>query len=139
MPPLVTSQRTLPDLLGSDINRMHVTYSQPPVEQLPSRVSRTAMLPSLEGIPARPPRHAHFGIRSVDPMHPLSTLQTPRCRDACKTRSWPVCSTLARPDSHRQVGISFPNALPNLRLLSEAVAWQPTFGLRGLQVLPVAI
>jgi hypothetical protein len=72
------------------------------------------MLPSLEGIPARPPRQAHFGIRSVDPVHPLSTLQTPRHRDAWKTCSWPVCSTLARPDFHLQVAISFPNALPHV-------------------------
>jgi hypothetical protein len=27
VPPLVTSRRTLSDLLGSDINRVHVTYS----------------------------------------------------------------------------------------------------------------
>ena len=43
-------------------------------------------------------------------MHLLSTLQTPRYRDARKTCSWPVCSTLARPDFHRQADISFPNA-----------------------------
>ncbi len=72
------------------------------------------MLPSLEGIPARPPRQAHFGIQSMDPMHLLSTLQTPRCHDACKTRSWSVCSTLTRSDFHRQVDISFPNALPHV-------------------------
>src|SRR2546425_7534088 len=81
-------------------------------------MSTTAMLPSLKGIPARPPRQAHFGIPSIDPVHPLSTLQTPRCRDACKTRSWSVCSTLTRPDFHRQVGISFPNALPNVLILN---------------------
>ena len=84
------------------------------MEQLPSRISRPAMLPSLVRFPARPPRQAHFGIRSTDPVHPLSTLQTPCCHDACKTRSWPVCSTLARPDFHRQVDTSFPNALPHV-------------------------
>ncbi len=68
------------------------------------------MLPSLVRFPARPPRHAHFGIRSIDPMHLLSTLQTPRYRDACKTRCWSVCSTLTRPDFHRQADTSFPNA-----------------------------
>src|SRR5438876_4933168 len=68
------------------------------------------MLPSLVQFPARPPRHAHFGIRSIDPMHLLSTLQTPRYRDACKTRCWSVCSTLTRPDFHRQADTSFPNA-----------------------------
>src|SRR5438128_11639906 len=77
-------------------------------------MSTTAMLPSLKGIPARPPRQAHFGIPSIDPVHPLSTLQTPRCRDACKTRSWSVCSTLTRPDFHRQVDTSLPNALPHV-------------------------
>ncbi len=48
-------------------------------------------------------------------MHLLSTLQTPRCRDARKTCSWPVCSTLTRPDFHRQTDTSFPNA-PRTRL-----------------------
>jgi len=48
-------------------------------------------------------------------MHLLSTLQTPRCRGARKTRSWPVCSTLTRPDFHRQADTSFPNA-PGTRL-----------------------
>src|SRR5438552_19078168 len=68
------------------------------------------MLPSLVHFPARPPRHAHFGIRSIDPMHLLSTLQTPCYRGACKTRCWSVCSTLTRPDFHRQADTSFPNA-----------------------------
>src|SRR5713101_6510536 len=71
------------------------------------------MLPSLVRFPARPPRHAHFGIQSIDPVHLLSTLQTPRYHDACKTRCWSVCSTLTRPDFHRQVDTSFPNALPD--------------------------
>ena len=83
--PLVTSQRTLSDLLGSGINRVHVTYSQPPAEQPSSRITRSAVLPSLVRFPTRPPQQAHFGIRSVDPMHLLSTLQTPRYRDARKT------------------------------------------------------
>jgi hypothetical protein len=68
------------------------------------------MLPSLVRFPARPPQHAHFGIRSIDPVHLLSTLQTPRYRDACKTRCWSVCSTLTRPDFHQQADTSFPNA-----------------------------
>ena len=72
------------------------------------------MPPSLGGIPARPPRQAHFGIQSIDPVHLLSTLQTPRYHDACKTRCWSVCWTLTRPDFHRQVGTSFPNALPHV-------------------------
>ncbi|MBV9324039.1 MAG: cytochrome P450 [Chloroflexi bacterium] len=46
------------------------------------------------------------------------------------------------PLARLEAQIALPRLLqrfPNLRLLSEAVAWQPTFGLRGLQVLPVAI
>jgi hypothetical protein len=43
-PPLVTSQRTVSDLLGSGTNRVHVTYSQPPAEQPSSRITRSAML-----------------------------------------------------------------------------------------------
>src|SRR5437667_5621799 len=67
----------------------------------------TAMLPSLAAIPARPPRHVDFGIQSAHPAYSLSTLQTPRCRDACKTRYWPACSALARLDFHQQVDTSF--------------------------------
>ena len=53
----------------------------------------------------------------MDPVHLLSTLQTPRCRGACKTRCWPVCSTLTRPDFHRQVDTSFPTRSPQCRYL----------------------
>src|SRR5260370_27842252 len=49
-------------------------------------------------------------------MHLLSTLRTSRYRDARKTCSWPVCSTLARPDLHRQADTSFPNAPCNVLL-----------------------
>src|SRR5713226_1176562 len=52
-------------------------------------------------------------------MHLLSTLRTSCYRDARKTRCWPVCSTLTRPDFHRQADTSFPNAprtrLPDIR------------------------
>src|SRR5260370_42676820 len=67
----------------------------------------TAMLPSLAAIPARPPRQVDFGIQSAHPAYSLSTLQTPRCRDACKTRYWPACLALARLDFHQQVDTSF--------------------------------
>src|SRR6266581_325704 len=67
----------------------------------------TAMLPSLAAIPARPPRQVDFGIQSTHPAYSLSTLQTPRCRDACKTRYWPACLALARLDFHQQVDTSF--------------------------------
>jgi len=56
-----------------------------------------------------------FRDSMAHPVHPLFTLQTPRYRDACKTRSRPACSALAGPDLHRQVDISFPNA-PRTRL-----------------------
>ena len=110
----------LSELLGFGINRMHVTNSQPPAEQPPSRITRSAALPSLVRFPARPPRQAHFGIRSADPMHLLSTLRTPRYHDTRKTCCWPVCSTLARPDFHRQADTSFPNA-PRIRLLHQVM------------------
>src|SRR6266487_4584265 len=67
----------------------------------------TAILPSLAAIPARPPRQVDFGIQSTHPAYSLSTLQTPRCRDACKTRYWPACLALARLDFHQQVDTSF--------------------------------
>src|SRR5438128_7038342 len=67
----------------------------------------TAMLPSLAAIPARPPQQVDFGIQSAHPAYSLSTLQTPRCRDACKTHYWPACLALARLDFHQQVDTSF--------------------------------
>src|SRR5208337_3865573 len=44
------------------------------------------------------------------PVQPLSTLRTPRRRDACKTRSRPACSALNGPDLHWQAHSSFPLA-----------------------------
>jgi hypothetical protein len=49
------------------------------------------------------------------PVQPLSTLRTPRCRDARKTRSRPACSALNGPDFHWQAHSSFPIA-PRIRL-----------------------
>src|SRR5271169_2635720 len=49
------------------------------------------------------------------PVQPLSTLQTPRRRDARKTRSRPACSALNGPDFHWQAHSSFPLA-PRIRL-----------------------
>ena len=50
------------------------------------------------------------------PVQPLSTLRTPRRRDARKTRSRPACSALNGPDFHWQAHSSFPLA-PRIRLL----------------------
>src|SRR5712671_6482812 len=50
------------------------------------------------------------------PVQPLSTLRTPRYRDARKTRSRPACSALDGPDFHWQAHSSFPIA-PRTRLL----------------------
>ena len=52
------------------------------------------------------------------PVQPLSTLRTPRCRDARKTRSRPACSALNGPDFHWQAHSSFPLA-PRTGLLPE--------------------
>ena len=41
------------------------------------------------------------------PVQPLSTLRTPRCRDARKTCSRPACSALNGPDFHWQAHSSF--------------------------------
>src|SRR5260370_36070136 len=83
----------------------------------------TAMLPSLAAIPARPPRQVDFGIQSAHPAYSLSTLQTPRCRDACKTRYWPACSALARLDFHQQVDTSF--AQRNHRMTHGTIVTMP--------------
>ena len=50
------------------------------------------------------------------PVQPLSTLRTPRCRDARKTRSRPACSALDGPDFHWQAHSSFPIAPRTLAL-----------------------
>src|SRR5271167_1853406 len=60
------------------------------------------------------------------PVQPLSTLRTPRCRDARKTRSRPACSALNGPDFHWQAHSSFPLA-PRIRLSpvpSNLRSWQ---------------
>ena len=76
-------------------------------------IPTTVMLPSLMRVPAQPPQQAYFGVHAVHPAHPLSTLQTPRYHDACKTRSRPACSALAGPDSHRQAATSFAQRNPH--------------------------
>src|SRR5208283_3525272 len=63
------------------------------------------------------------------PVQPLSTLRTPRCRDARKTRSRPACSALNGPDFHWQAHSSFPLA-PRTALSSR---W---FSSSGLSLLP---
>jgi len=133
---LSAGRRPCDERLNDWCDRIHVfpgrvVMCPQPVEVLTS--TKQAPVP-FRAIPARPPGHAHFGIRSVDPVHPLSTLQTPRCRDACKTRSWPVCSTLARPDSQRQVDTRFPNALLHVLVLNRTDTDNPW--LRSWQLPP---
>src|SRR5208337_4011855 len=55
---------------------------------------------------------------------PLSTLRTPRCRDARKTRSRPACSALNGPDLHWQAHSSFPLA-PRIRLSDKTSRLRP--------------
>ena len=57
------------------------------------------------------------------PVQPLSTLQTPRYRDARKTRSRPACSALNGPDFHWQAHSSFPLAR---RVAQPFLAFAPT-------------
>src|SRR5438128_6863184 len=102
----------------------------------------TAMLPSLAAIPARPPRQVDFGIQSTHPAYSLSTLQTPRCRDACKTRYWPACLALARLDFHQQVDTSFAQrnhrttlAFATPRRLSRRILLRPHPRLMDLRPL----
>ena len=58
------------------------------------------------------------------PVQPLSTLRTPRCRDARKTRSRPACSALNGPDLHWQAHSSLPLA-PRIRLFQEVTRTKP--------------
>jgi len=57
------------------------------------------------------------------PVQPLSTLRTPRRRDARKTRSRPACSALNGPDFHWQAHSSFPLAR---RVAQPLLAFAPT-------------
>ena len=52
-------------------------------------------------------------VRFQDGWHEAKVGEIAGCW-ACKTRCWSVCWTLTRPDFHRQVGTSFPNALPRV-------------------------
>ena len=61
------------------------------------------------------------------PVQPLSTLRTPRRRDARKTRSRPACSALNGPDFHWQAHSSFPLA-PRIRLPPRASDGKPYCG-----------
>src|SRR5215831_5187669 len=54
-------------LLGSGMRLSDVTWPELPTERLPSRLTRTGVLPSLVRAPARPPRHTDFGSRSQTP------------------------------------------------------------------------
>jgi hypothetical protein len=58
------------------------------------------------------------------PVQPLSTLRTPRRRDARKTRSRPACSALNGPDFHGQAHSSFPLA-PRIRLSDKTSSLRP--------------
>ena len=58
------------------------------------------------------------------PVQPLSTLRTPRRRDARKTRSRPACSALNGPDFHWQAHSSFPLA-PRIRLSDKTSRLRP--------------
>jgi len=58
------------------------------------------------------------------PVQPLSTLRTPRYRDARKTRSRPACSALDGPDFHWQAHSSFPIA-PRIRLSDKTSRLHP--------------
>lgn len=64
------------------------------------------------------------------PVQPLSTLRTPRRRDARKTRSRPACSALNGPDFHWQAHSSFPLAprtglLPKVERDRGSGLWRP--------------
>ncbi len=66
------------------------------------------------------------------PVQPLSTLRTPRCRDARKTRSRPACSALNGPDFHWQAHSSFPLA-PRTGLLPKVGRDRPGADFSPLQ------
>jgi len=107
----VTSQRTLSALLGSGINLVHVTVRLAPDGA--ADISHTDCRPYCLhwcGFQLGLHHTPISGFIPYDPIYLLFTLRTPRYHDARKTRCWPVCSTLARPDFHRQADTSFPNA-----------------------------
>ena len=88
-------------------------------------MTRPDVLLSLVRAPALPSATCRFREPIPHPVQPLSTLRTPRCRDARKTRSRPACSALNGPDFHWQAHSSFPLA-PRIRLPPRVVTARRT-------------
>ena len=117
-PPPVTSRRTLMGLLGSDMSLLARDVSSAPggASALSHIESGRA---AFAGAGASSASATCLFRESIPhPVQPLSTLRTPRYRDARKTRSRPACSALDGPDLHWQAHTSFPIA-PRTGLLSK--------------------
>ena len=65
-------------------------WSTTPTERNHLAIAMAHMLPSLTGINSAFRDIQHFEATFTHPARPLSTLRTPRCHDARKTRSRPV-------------------------------------------------
>src|SRR5437879_3661301 len=97
-PPTVTSHRTSMGLIGSDSGLSH---SETGCAAFAGAGASSASATCL------------FRESISHPVRPLSTLRTPRCRDARKTRSRPACSALGGPDLHWQAHIGFSYRTPH--------------------------
>ena len=100
-------------LIGSDMRLLDVTCPQPPAEHPLSRISRPARAAFAGAGASSASATCLFRESIPHPVQPLSTLRTPRCRDARKTRSRPACSALDGPDLHWQAHISFSYRTPH--------------------------
>ena len=94
-----------PGLLGSNVDLSHVIQSTTPVKRhrLAKRRHTAFDKPNGLGLHDLPT----FGANYPHPTRPLSTLQTPRYRDACKTRFRPARYGSDRSGLSPRVFVSF--------------------------------
>ena len=76
--------------MGPERNSSYVMWSTTPTERNHLAIAMAHMLPSLTGINSAFRDIQHFEATFIHPARPLSTLRTPRCHDARKTRFRPV-------------------------------------------------
>ena len=81
---------TRPDLLGPERNCSYMMQSTTPAERDHLAIAMVHMLPSWAGRNSAIRDLQYFQATFIHPARPLSTLRTPRCHDARKTRSRPV-------------------------------------------------
>ena len=94
-------------------------WSTTPAERNHLAIAMAHMLPSLTGINSAFRDIQHFEATFTHPARPLSTLRTPRCHDARKTRSRPVRYDFWSDwtSTHRLLSVSPAHSRPLLNLV----------------------